>query len=299
VKVERALERLGGASEAWILCRLTSRARVRVALARGRIVRDARGRYALPGADHAMRKANELSGVLCLDSAARHRGWLLKRQPQCPSVAVLRKRKMSPDRRVGVKVVYVDLADDDIDGYATAPVRTVMDCASRLPFDETLAIADSALRCGEVTREQLIRGAERMPARYRARCLRVARAADGRADNPFESVLRAIALDVPGLHVQPQISIDGVGRPDLADLRLRLVIEAESFEFHGKRLRLKRDCERYNALVVDGWLVVRFAWEHVMFQPEYVSDVLRAAVVLLTRRPSGPALGTPAVRRSA
>ena len=62
---------------------------------------------------------------------------------------------------------------------------------------------------------------------------------------------------------------------------LRLVVEAESFEFHGKRRMLKHDCERYNAFVVDGWLVVRFAWEHVMFEPEYVAGVLRAVVQLL------------------
>ena len=55
VKVERVLERLGGVAEAGVLQRLTSRSRVRTALARGLVVRDARGRYALPGADEAIR----------------------------------------------------------------------------------------------------------------------------------------------------------------------------------------------------------------------------------------------------
>lgn len=281
---------LGGVAEAWILCRLTSRARVRLALGRGLIVRDNRGRYALPGADHAMRRANELSGVLCLDSAARHHGWKLKRQPARPAVAVPRKRNVSPERRAGVRLRYVDLAEDDVDGLATAAVRTVTDCAARLPFDEALAIADSALRCGDVGRAELLEAAEKMPARYRSRCRRVAEEASPLADNPFESVLRAIALDVPGLTVEPQVPIPGLGRPDLLDLRLRLVIEAESFEFHGKRRLLKRDCERYNAFVADGWLVVRFAWEHVMLEPEYVDRVLRSVVLLLSRQPLGQAL---------
>jgi len=41
---------------------------------------------------------------------------------------------------------------------------------------------------------------------------------------------------------------------------------------------LKADCARYNALGVRGWLVLRFSWEHVMFEPEYVREVLEAAV---------------------
>lgn len=279
--VERVLERHGGVLDAATLRRFTSRPQIRVALARGRIVRDARGRYALPGAHEDLRVANGLSGVLCLDSAARQHGWKLKHQPASPAVAVPRNRKLARERRAGVRVVYVDLDPAEVVGMVTGPVRTVMDCAARLPFDEALAIADSAVRARDVTKEQLVHAAEQQPDRYRARCRRVARAADGLADNPFESVLRAIALDIPGLEVQAQRTIPGIGRPDLVDRALGLVVEAESFEFHGRRTMLKHDCERYNAFVVDGWLVVRFAWEHVMFEPQYVAGVLRAAVQLL------------------
>jgi very-short-patch-repair endonuclease len=56
-----------------------------------------------------------------------------------------------------------------------------------------------------------------------------------------------------------------------------MVLEAESFEWHGDRAALRRDARRYNAMVVDGWLVLRFSWEDVMFQPEYVRAVLVAA----------------------
>ena len=56
------------------------------------------------------------------------------------------------------------------------------------------------------------------------------------------------------------------------------MVEADSFEFHGRRHALAQDCMRYNAFVVDGWIVVRFAWEHVMFQPVYVRRVLTSAV---------------------
>ena len=115
----------------------------------------------------------------------------------------------------------------------------------------------------------------------------VARLADGRAANPFESVLRAIASSVPGLQVEPQVAIDlptGTVYVDLADRRLAVVAEADSFAWHGSRRALWRDCRRYNRLVLRGWLVLRFAWEDVMFYPEYVRACLQKATTIAGRR---------------
>ena len=284
MRADQVLLRLGGVAGRAALLEGTTQRRLQTAVARGHIVRDARGRYSLPGSDEARRAASRLHGVLCLDSAARHHGWKLKHTPTEPAVAVPRNRNVSATRRHGVRLVYLDLPPDERTSVATSPLRTVMDCASRMPFDEALAIADSALRSGVLERGALVDAASSVPLRYRARCMRVAHEADARADNPFESVLRAIALDVAGLKVKPQQWI-GDRRADLVDVRLRLVIEADSFEFHGRRNLLKRDCERYNAFVVDGWLVVRFAWEHVMFEPDYVARVL--GDVVAARSPCG------------
>lgn len=170
--------------------------------------------------------------------------------------------------------------DDVVRGIVTDPYRTVIDCAKDLPFAEALAIADSALRHG-LERDRLVERAARLSTTGRQRAMRVVDAADARAANPLESVLRAIALDVPGLDVEPQVTIADRGfrgRPDLVDRRRRLVLEADSFAFHGTRQALRRDCERYNALVIRGWTVIRFAWEHVMYQPDYVRSVLLALV---------------------
>ena len=287
MRADRALERLGGVADTATLLRLTTRARLRVAVLRGRVVRDARGRYSLPGVDEAVRAAHRLSGLLAEDSAAQYLGWEMKHPPKSPCVVVPRNRKVAEERRAGLRVRYRSHEAGAVRGIATGPVEAVMWCAARMPFDEALAIADSALRHGDVTREQLLGAAEQMADQHRARCRRVAEHADGRAANPFESVLRAIALDVPGLAVEPQRWV-GQMRPDLVDATLGLVVEAESFEFHGRRKALRRDCERYNALVVVGWMVVRFAWEHVMVRPEYVRRVLEDAVAELNRPPRQP-----------
>lgn len=290
MRADEALQRLGGVATAAQLLRLTTRRRVRTAVLRGRIVRDGYGIYSLPGADEAIRAASRLTGVLGEDSAAQVHGWKLKHPPKSPCVIVRRKRSLTPQQRRAVRVRYRDLDPDDVNGLVTRPAETVIRCAARMPFDEALAIADSALSCDAVTREELIRRARREPARYRARCLRVAEAADPRAANPFESVLRAIALEVPGLDVEPQVWVSNSARADLVDEKLRLVIEADSFEFHGRRSQLVHDCERYNAFVIDGWLVVRFSYEHVMGRPEYVHEVLVAMVALLAGGPSRQAL---------
>jgi hypothetical protein len=57
-----------------------------------------------------------------------------------------------------------------------------------------------------------------------ARAVRVVVAADGRAANPFESVLRASALDVPDLSVTPQVMLGtALARGGAADRLVRSI----------------------------------------------------------------------------
>lgn len=282
--VVEMLERAGGVLDARRLVAFTSRRKVRTAVRRGEIVRDARGRYALPGAEEARRAAHRLNGVLTGKSAAQHYGWAMKTRPTRPEVTVPRNRKVSAERRAGVDLRWRDIpAEDELHG-VLRPGPAVIDCARREPFDEALSIADSAIRAGDVTQDELVRLADEVPSTGRAQAQRVARCASGKAANPFESALRAIGEDVADLHLEPQVDLvdDGrwLGRPDLVDERLRLVVEAESFQFHGRRRELERDCARYNAIVLAGWRVLRFSWEQVMFSPGYVRACLEAAVAL-------------------
>jgi very-short-patch-repair endonuclease len=289
------ITRMGGVADAKTLVRFTSRKKVRTALAHGDIVRDRHGRFALPTADEARRAANELSAVTSHESAAAWLGWELKQQPAVPCLTVPRNRKIIAADRGRYMIRWSDLRPDEIDrDRVTTPGRTVIDCAKTLPFDEALTIADSALRHGRLSSPRLEALAQAVPTSGRSACLRVAREADSRAANPFESVLRAIALDVPRLKVVPQLVItEGrlALRPDLVDPDLRLVLEADSFEFHGSRKAMKRDCERYNWLVRHGWTVLRFTWEHVMYEQEYVAETLAVVAQGPRRRATPPIPG--------
>ena len=250
------------------------------ALRSGAIVRDARGRYAVPVADVGVRAAGALSGVASHRTAAAYWGWAQKRPDTPPEVTVPRKRKVPRDRRTGVAVHWADLSVDDVDGPCTSPRRTMVDCLRSLPFDEALAIADSALRAGSFTPDALLDLADEMTGPGAGQGRRVAREADGRAANPFESVLRAIALDVPGLHLEPQVVVaeSPLLRPDLVDRERRLVLEADSYAWHGSRRALRQDCRRYNRLVLLGYTVLRFTWEDVMHDPGYVVQALEALI---------------------
>jgi very-short-patch-repair endonuclease len=275
----------GGVATRDELVELLGRSGLEDAVSREVVRRVAAGRYCLPTMDDALRASVELSAVLSHRSAALLHGWSLAQEPERPELVVPRTRKVAPGRRDEVTLRWRDLAPDEIrvseHARATAPLRTVIDCARDLPWSEALAVADSALREKHVSPRELRAAADAVRTTGRDQARRVAAEADARAANAFESVLRSIALDVAGLSLQPQYVVEERGfrgRPDLVDTALRLVVEAESWEFHGHRKALHNDCGRYNALVLRGWTVLRFSWEHVMLDPDYVRAALRAAV---------------------
>ncbi len=266
-----ALAMLGGIATSDELLRCTTRRKVRTALRTGAVVRTARGRYRSGDLDGARAAAARLDGVVSHLSAAQHWGWKLKLPPEEPCVTV-RRRSHGLDAD-DVEVHWADLGPGQVVRGVTEPLRTVIDCARAYPFDVALSVADSAVRDG-IDPGDLLAAALGSPRTGRRKAVRVAESADGRAANPFESVLRAIALEV-GLAVEPQQWIGSVGRADLVDHGRRIAIEADSFEFHAERADLRRDVRRYTAFVRLGYRLVRFTWEDVMFDQDYVRAVLR------------------------
>jgi very-short-patch-repair endonuclease len=95
-------------------------------------------------------------------------------------------------------------------------------------------------------------------------------------------VLRAILIEA-GIGVVPQweTTIGHVTyHPDLAGPFAGIAIEANSWQHHAGKAEHDQDCRRYNALVLGGWIVLRFTWEQVMFSPHEVVDTVRGALSL-------------------
>jgi very-short-patch-repair endonuclease len=256
---------------------LITRGQLAAALATGDVVRSAHNLYALPDADEAAVAARRVHGVVSHLSAALAWGWKVKQVPARPTVTVARHRHPPSDPAVDVRFATVPASD--VVGGRTSRIRTALDCARVLPFDEALAVLDSALRSGRVHKADLLAAASAGPRTGRSAAVRAIEAASAKAANPFESVLRAIALEVPGLDVVAQGPV-GPFHADVADLELRIAIEAESFEFHALPEAFRHDIRRYTQMTRQGWLVVRFVWEDVMHRPSYVREVLADLVAL-------------------
>lgn len=273
---------LGGACARRDIVRRVGARAVDRALHDGTLLRVGRGRYALVTATQATKAAARYTGVVSMRSAAQRHGWGQRRVPDLPDVTFPRTRHLSPHARLELVPHWSDIAPEDVVGGTTTKRRTLIDCMRNLPLQESVPIVDSAVRAGDITLAALRELARSMRGRGRTRAMAVAAMASGKAANAYESTLRAIASTVPGLSVVPQRPIrtpDGfVAHPDLSDAALGLVIEAESFAWHGESAALTRDCVRYNAFAGMGLVVIRFSWRQVMFEPAYVVTVLARAV---------------------
>lgn len=315
-----ALTEAGGVATSAVLVAASSRSALRAAVSKGFLVRLGRGTYALaelgtvdvtasalesrswarwtePLTDaelktlvgrHARAKAG--GGALCQLSAASHHGWPILREPTRLQVA-LPPGRHQPKSLGGCRIHYLGSAmridDHAFDAGVTNPLETVLHCAATLPFPEAVAVADSALRSGAVGRSTLLNAADTYAGRGRREVRRVAEVADERAANPFESGLRAILLDTPLVGPTPQYEIcDSRFRAvvDLVDVPRRIVVEADSYEFHGGADEFGRDVDRYDDLICRDWLVLRFRLRHVLHDPGRIRDVVQAAVEVRRRQ---------------
>ncbi len=267
------LAQFGGTATRSDLLEFVTPGTLDAALRKGEIVRYRRGVYGLP-LEGAAAAAASIGAVLGHRSAALHHGWGVLHLPKEPELVVSRDRRVPAPE--GVELRYRSLADTDVVGPATTPLRTVVDSARDLSLPEALAVADSALRSGLVTPTELT-GAT-LPRTGRARAWFVLDHASAGAANPFESGLRGLALeaaDLPWVAQQPVTLLDGlILHADVGVESLRIALEADSHEFHASRGDIVRDCHRYNEMTIAGWVVLRFAWEHVMFHPEWVRTVI-------------------------
>jgi len=268
--VAATISRLGGWATWRELRRHHSRRTIERTVREGSVAKVGRNRYTATGTVEAMQHALRLGGHLSHLSAALHHGWKVKTVPELTWVTIPRRRGTLRADTSGVHLHRSDVPSAR--ERVTDPLRTVLDCARVLPFDEALTVADSALRAGDVERDELQAAAARAVGPGAVQVRRVARHASAKAANPLESVLRALTIEV-GLDLTPQLEVVEAGlyaRVDLGSEELRLILEAEGYETHGSRKGLRRDCCRHTEFAVFGWTSLRYAYEDVMFEQEWV-----------------------------
>ena len=111
-----------------------------------------------------------------------------------------------------------------------------------------------------------------------------ARAALASVDLTGESAVEVVArllLRGAGLDVRAQVAIAGVGRVDFL-VEGFLIVEIDGAAYHSDRQALRRDRQRNNRSVLDGYTVLRFCYEDVMFFPD---EVIALVLSVLGHRP--------------
>ena len=158
---------------------------------------------------------------------------------------------------------------------ATSIERAVLDCARILPLEQAAVIGDHAVRKGARI-EDMRQLLDQSPAkRGSRRALDLLGVLDGRSESVGETRTRLLLRSFGLLMFVPQFEIQtpiGRFRADFADPVTRVVIE---FDGSGKYTDYKPTEEvlvaerrRENALVDEGWMVLRLEWKHLAFPAE-------------------------------
>jgi very-short-patch-repair endonuclease len=162
---------------------------------------------------------------------------------------------------------------------ATTLERTAWDCMTTLPPGEALVVADAALRAG-VPRDVLAAFALR-GGRGHARALTLLRHADDGAESPPESMCRyrllRAGLPVPETQVEVRTRL-GTYWGDLGWPRWRVLLEYDGRVKYEERPTevVIREKRRQDALVEEGWGVLRVTKEDLVDTRALTSRVLRA-----------------------
>lgn len=293
-----ALVQLGGyATRLGLMTQGVSQRALTAAVRGGRVLRVRHGVYAagLPdGIDHLEVAVVALRGVASHDSAAALWGLDMAHQPgQHVTVPRNRSRAAHP----GIAVRRADVGEVEVRRgvRVTTVLRTVLDCAAELGLSDAVVIADSALRDGHLTLDELRTAAAAVRGRHRRRVRRVAALADDRSGSVLESLLRVLLAEAGLAPEECQWTIldqDGrfVARVDFAYPTARLLVEADGFEFHRGREDYRKDRRRANAYCRADWSLLRFSWEDVRHDPDYVMEAVRHELAKEPRLVRGPAV---------
>lgn len=281
--VVEAITGLGGTAR-WIELReYVSQRAIEGAVRDKQIVRIGRGVYRLPNLPEPEAAP---PGVYSHVTAAEIWELGVLHKTKITHITVPRAKRVEVP--ANTKVHYADLPPEATDGRTTRPLQTVLDCARTCPFDEALAIADTAVRVRMVTKPVLIKAAAGLRGAGSRQARRIAALCDERSHSPLESALRALLIQAGLVFFEPQYAARAangkvLAKVDLGDPVTGVLLEADSFLFHGHRGQLEWDARRYNALVAHGFLVLRFAYEHVLGDKDWVVDTVKRTLALRGR----------------
>jgi hypothetical protein len=150
----------------------------------------------------------------------------------------------------------------------TSGAQTFLDLAAVLPAAELAAVGDALCREGHLDPQRL---AERLTRARRVRGVVRARQVAPRlsplAQSRPESLIRWWLTTSELPDPEPQVEVHDAGgrvvaHGDLGYSRWKVLLEYEGRQ-HTEPEQFRRDVDRYSLMAADGWLVLRFAVQHL------------------------------------
>jgi very-short-patch-repair endonuclease len=159
----------------------------------------------------------------------------------------------------------------------TCPARTLVDLASAYPEPALASAIDHALLSGRLTIGVVRRYIRDRGLRSRPGAGMLVKLLDDREFGVPESELERRMLELiaenhlPAPERQRRV---GPHRVDFAYPAQGVIVEVDGRATHGTAEAFESDPVRQNALVLDGWTVLRFTWKQITRDPDYVADAL-------------------------
>jgi very-short-patch-repair endonuclease len=171
-----------------------------------------------------------------------------------------------------------------VDGLrVTVPMRCIVDLAGDLHPFRVERLIDNVVARGLGSYASLHRIIDELSGRGRAgstllRELAVARTPGGRGpESNLESRVNQLLLQAGHRPLEGQVDLgddDWIGRVDLVDRELRIVVEVQSEQYHSSVLDRRRDGERRARLEAVGWHVIEVWDRDVWYRPRDVVEAV-------------------------
>lgn len=237
-----------------------------------------RGWLALVGVRDDVTAALQHGGVASCVTAFRKHGLWMPHGPQHLHIRVNREthsaRVDAAEHARGVTVHRMHMRlPDQRPSHGVDPVLAALAVASGcIGAEELVAAADSALLAGLVTKEDVHALAAMLPRRKR----RALELVSDRSGSGTESIVAAMLRRHRIGFVQQAELVRG----QLVDFLVgsSLVIEIDSLAWHGSRAQMATDRRRDAALMRMGYRVLRFTYEQVLFEREFVEGTILALI---------------------
>ncbi len=241
-----------------------------------------------PAADHALRLAAVLAIARPGPAGSHHSAAVIHGldllTPWRPGGAITVTRPVglgSGTGRAGVHVHVAALPGEHVTVRGgvrvTSVARTVVDLARTSPFRDGVVVADSALRNGQTSKDELlavVAACAKWPGIRRARM--VVDFCDGKSESVLESISRVAFRDHGLPSPELQVWVGGeetgvVGRADFLWRRHQTIGEADGAVKYADTTRAISQLRRDAALRRAGFQVVHFTWYEINKVPHQVA----------------------------